>query len=279
MRILLTGASGGIGAALAQAFAREGHAILLQGRREAGLAELKRSLGDDADCETVIADLTNAADRERLCQRARAFAVDTLCTNAGINQFGAFPDSDVSAIIDTNVTATLLLTQTLLPLLLDGARPRIIIIGSAFGAIGFPGYAAYSASKFALRGFSEALGREYADTALSVHYLSPRATETSMNDSRVTALNVELGTQTDTPELVASQVLRALRSDRRRLQLGAAETLQTRFNALFPGLVDRALRAKLPVIKKYFKEIDHDEADSVYTDDPARGDVCPGGSA
>jgi hypothetical protein len=78
-----------------------------------------------------------------------------------------------------------------------------------------------------------------------------------MNDTRVTRMNAELGTVTDLPEAVAAQVLAALRSDRRRMQLGRAESLQSRLNALLPGIVDRALLGKLPVIRKYLEETQH----------------------
>ena len=256
MRVLLTGASGGIGAALARAFAEQGHFLLLQGRDATRLAALKDSLGDAA-CESVLADLTVAEDRSRLCAAAIAHGVDTLCNNAGINQFGAFGESDVARIIDVNVTATLQLTQELLPQLLRQPRPRLIIIGSAFGAIGFPGYTAYCTSKFALRGFAEALSREYADSPLRVHYISPRATATPMNSARVNALNAALGTATDSAESVADRVLKALASDTRRRQIGTTESLQSSLNAIAPSIVDRALRGKLPLIKQHFKEMEN----------------------
>ena len=256
MRILLTGASGGIGTALATAFADAGHTLVLQGRDERRLGQLRESLAN-VDCVTVDADLTVHGDRQRVLDAAKTHGIDTLCNTAGINQFGAFAACDVARLIEVNVTATLLLTQALLPHLLEQASPRVVVIGSAFGAIGFPGYAAYCASKFALRGFAESLSREFADTALRVHYISPRATATSMNDARVTALNEELGTNTDTPDTVAAHVLRTLARDRRRRQIGAPEALQSSLNAIAPSIVDRALRSRLPTIKRYFEEVDH----------------------
>lgn len=256
MRILLTGASGGIGGALARAFAQQGHFLLLQGRDESRLQALRDSL-PDAECELIIADLTMPEDLQRVCREASAQGVDTLCNNAGINQFGSFGDSDIARIISINVTATLQLTQSLLPHLLQQRSPRLIVIGSAFGAIGFPGYTAYCTSKFALRGFAESLSREYADSALRVHYISPRATATTMNSARVNALNEALGTVTDSPEVVAGRVLQALDRDLRRRQIGATESLQSSLNAIAPSLVDRALRGKLSLIKEHFKETEN----------------------
>jgi short-subunit dehydrogenase len=257
MRILLTGATGGIGAALARAFAYDGHALLLQGRNEARLDELKAELGE-TECTTVSADLNDHEGRDRLAQAAEEFLIDTLCNNAGVNQFAAFEQTDIAPLIHTNVTATMQLTQILIPTLLTQPSARILIIGSAFGAIGFPGYSAYCASKFALRGFAEALGREYADTPLKVHYFAPRATATTMNDDRVRRMNAELGTSSDTPWEVATTILAALKKDKPRLQLGFPERMQTRLNALLPGIVDKALGSQLPIIKRYLLETSHD---------------------
>lgn len=253
MRVLLTGASGGIGSALARDFADRGHALLLQGRDAGRLRALQSSIAG-VECDFITGDLTDADERQRVAEAAGAFAVDTLCNNAGINHFGAFVGCDAARLIDVNVTATLALTQAVLPQLMSTEAPRVAIIGSAFGSIGFPGYATYCASKFALRGFAESLAREYADTPLRVSYISPRATATTMNDDRVNALNEALGTATDAPEVVAREVLQCLERDRRRQQIGRTESFQGSINAVAPALVDRALRGKLHTIKKFFPE-------------------------
>lgn len=257
MKILLTGATGGIGQALAKALAADGDYLLLQGRNRQRLEQLEKALGAE-HCTTVVADLNNPQDREALVERAGEVGVDCLCNNAGINSFGPFSDVDVSGIIETNLSSTLLLTQALLPQLLSRDSARIVNIGSAFGAIGFPGYAVYCATKYALRGFSEALSRELADTGVRVHYFAPRATSTAMNAGSADALNQELGVSSDTPETVAKRILKALKSDRRRLQIGRKEALQTRVNALLPGMVDRAISDQLSTIKSHYpKETSH----------------------
>lgn len=254
MRILLTGATGGIGSALARVFAADGAHLLLQGRNQERLDALVCELGDDR-CLAVSADLTRAEDCARLIDAASGFDVDTLCNNAGINSFSSFANTDIAALINTNVTATLTLTQGLLPQLMSTSAPRVITIGSAFGSIGYPGYATYCASKFALRGFSEALQREYADTALEVFYLAPRATATPMNDARIDAMNHDLGNSTDSPETVAKAVLGALHKGRHRLQIGGSkEALQVHLNSILPGLVDRAISKQLPTIKQYLAD-------------------------
>lgn len=93
----------------------------------------------------------------------------------------------------------MLLTHALLPLLQRAPEAAVVNVGSAFGALGHPGFTAYCASKFGLRGFTEALARELADGKIRVLYLAPRVTATAMNDSRVEALNTALGHVVDPP--------------------------------------------------------------------------------
>jgi short-subunit dehydrogenase len=88
---------------------------------------------------------------------------------AGVNQFALLERQDedaISRLIELNVTATLQLTHRLLPLLRIPPRALLVNLGSTFGSIGYPGFAAYCASKFAMRGFSEALRRELADSRI-----------------------------------------------------------------------------------------------------------------
>jgi short-subunit dehydrogenase len=123
-------------------------------------------------------------------------------------------------------------------------------MGSGFGSIGFAGYCGYSASKFALRGFSEALRRELADTQIDVLYLAPRATLTDMNPDEAVALNNELGNTMDTPERVASELMMLLNNAQRTRYIGWPERFFITLNNLFPSLVDKALNKQLPAIRR-----------------------------
>lgn len=195
------------------------------------------------------------AGRDALVAAAQNFGgLNCLINAAGVNRFGLLDQQDeqqIAELIGLNVTATLQLTQRLLPLLRAQRRALVINVGSTFGAIGYPGFAAYCASKFAVRGFSEALRRELADTHVRVLYFAPRATRTAMNAPSVVAMNDELGVAMDDPAQVAEQLLDAIGREQEERHLGWPERLFVRLNGLLPRVVDQALRKQLPIIQRF----------------------------
>jgi short-subunit dehydrogenase len=132
----------------------------------------------------------------------------------------------------------MLLTQALLPHLRGLPRAQIVYVGSALGRIGLPGFSVYSASKFGLRGFAEALRRELADSAVRVQYIGPRSTRTAFNDAAVEAYNLETGTATDPPEVVAAALLRLVESEAAERFVGYPERIAVRLNGVAPTLLD-----------------------------------------
>jgi short-subunit dehydrogenase len=146
------------------------------------------------------------------------------------------------------------LTRALLPQLRAQPAAAVLNVGSVFGSIAYPGFAAYSASKFALRGYTEALRRELADSSVSVHYLAPRATRTGFNASSVERMNAELGVAMDPPETVAAAACEMLERGRPYAVLGWPERLFVRINSLLPRVVDGSLRKQLPVIRRHAAE-------------------------
>lgn len=255
-RAVVTGASGGIGRALVPVLAAGGARLLLVGRTAAGLEEMAAAYPGQIDW--VVADIRERGGREAVQSAARRLSgINTLINAAGVNQFSLLDQQDEEAIADliqVNVTATLQLTHRLLPILRQQGRALVVNIGSTFGSIGYPGFTAYCASKFAIRGFSEALRRELADTQVKVLYLAPRATRTSMNSDSVVAMNTELKVAMDDPQLVASTVRAAIESEREELYMGWPEKLFVRLNGLLPRVVDQALRKQLPVIQRFARK-------------------------
>ena len=252
-RALITGASGGIGQALVYALASEGAHLLLAGRHLDALQPLLKRFPQQI--QLVQADIGTRAGRDALVAAAQNFGgLNCVINAAGVNRFGLLDQQDeqqIAELIGLNVTATLQLTQRLLPLLRAQRRALLINVGSTFGTIGYPGFAAYCASKFALRGFSEALRRELADTNVRVLYFAPRATRTAMNAPSVVAMNDELGVAMDDPEKVAAELLQAIRHEQEERYLGWPERLFVRLNGLLPRVVDQALRKQLPIIQRF----------------------------
>jgi len=256
-RVLITGGAGGIGRALARELLDAGASVLLAGRSATALADAARALGgDDARVGTLVADLTSAADRLRLVACASTWngGIDVLVNNAGVSHFGLYGDAAPECIEQTlaiDLLAPMLLVRALLPTLSKRPQAAIVNVGSVFGAIGYPGNAAYSAAKFGLRGFSEALRRELGGGAVRVLHVAPRATRTAINSRAVEALNLDLGVATDAPETVAAWIRERLERGLADCTLGWPERLFVKLNALLPRLVDGALRKQLPAIKRH----------------------------
>jgi short-subunit dehydrogenase len=259
-RAVLTGATGGIGRAMALRLGPLCESLLLVARSIAPLTALAREVETAGGCARAVpADLTTPAGREAVLRAASETSkgIDLLVNNAGAGDFGWLADqddADLERIVNVNVLAPMQLTRRLLPLMLAQPAARIVNVGSIFGYLGYPGHAAYSASKFALRGFSEALRRELADGPVQVTYFAPRATRTAMNGTAMCALNAELGIAMDPPEAVAAALVALLEKPARERPLGMPERLFARLNQIVPGLVDRALRRQLPIIRRHARD-------------------------
>jgi short-subunit dehydrogenase len=252
VRAVLTGASGGIGMAIAQALCSRGVQVLAVSRQQAPLLPLLAQY--PGLLQWVQADLTTPAGRQHVLMTARSIqGINLLINAAGVNHFAMLeqlPGTEIEAMLDINLNAPIQLTSLLLPLLRQAEQAMVVNVGSTYGALGYPGYATYCASKFALRGFSEALRRELADTSVGVLYVAPRATRTTMNSPAAQALNSALNSAEDEPQKVAEAVVHAILGDRRELYLGWPERFFVRLNALLPHLVDRGLRKHLPLIRQ-----------------------------
>ena len=258
-RAVITGASGGIGGAIAAALAARCTALRLVGRDAARLESRSaalRAAHPSLDARAVVADVTRAAGRARVVEATCEMnGANLLVNSAGVSDFSLFeaqPEAALESMVTTNLLAPMLLTRALLPLLRARPAARIVNVGSILGYLGYPGCVAYSASKFGLRGFSEALRRELADTGVGVQYFAPRATRTALNSDAMCRLNAELKVAVDTPEQVAQEFLALLDTPQRaESRVGFPEKLFARLNQLLPGLVDGSLRKQLPLIRKY----------------------------
>ncbi|MGE0622359.1 MAG: SDR family oxidoreductase [Pseudomonadales bacterium] len=250
---VLTGATGGIGRALAAVLAANGAKLLIAGRDEAALAALVHDLPPGSVLDTFRGDITDSRARLALAERAAAHSADTLVNLCGQNDVSLFesqcPDA-IASMVAANLHAPMALTRLMLPALSGRPRPLVVNVGSVFGQIGYPGYAAYCATKFGLRGFSEALRRELQDTAVRIVHVEPRATRTGMNHGLGERLNDALGNRVDAPDDVAERIAHAMARNRPSTVIGFPERLYARINALLPSVIDRALAGQLSTLKK-----------------------------
>lgn len=259
-RVLITGATGGLGEALARAFAAAGADLLLSGRDRGRLTVLAESLrGAGRTVAIVNADLTREDDLASLVAAARDFQIDVLVNNAGALAFGLYEDQswpEIARLLETNLAAPMRLTGALLPWLRTRPRAAIVNVGSTFGSLPFPGFAGYSASKAGLRGFSRALRRELADSAITVVHVAPRAIATPLNPPAVDALNRALRSHVDLPEAAARGIVAALRAGCGLRHLGFPERLFAWLDGVAPAVIDRALAGKLATIRRFARPID-----------------------
>jgi len=254
-RIVLTGAAGGMGSVLAVELAKRGARLALVDANAEALQHLTATI---AGADAVSGDLSSAAGCQAVavaCEE-KLGGIDLLINLAGVNSFAAFEDESVDKIelmMHVNLLAPMWLTRAFLPAMLEQKAGRIVNVGSTFGSIGFAYFTTYSASKFGLRGFSEALRRELADSGVSVAYIAPRAVKTAMNSDAVHRMGEATGMNMDEPNAVVEKIIEAIESDRKDVYLGFPESLFVRINAILPRIVDNSVAAKNRIARKFAK--------------------------
>lgn len=237
--VLITGAGSGIGRALAMQADRHGHRTILVGRRPEPLAQTAESL---RDALVLPADVTTPEGRAAIVATVGDTGLDILIHNAGTVPSGALEtltDPDIAGLLALNVAAPLALTRDLLDPL-TASRGQVVMVGSVFGEIAFPYFAAYSASKSALRGLADALRRELAPRGIAVTHLAPRGTRTDAAQG-FDALVGPMAMALDAPAAVAERAWQAIAARRRNQLPATRERLFIALQRLCPSLIDHAL--------------------------------------
>jgi 3-oxoacyl-[acyl-carrier protein] reductase len=183
-RALVTGASGGIGSAIARGLGAQGAALVLTGRRQDALDTLAGELG--AACQVEVADLGEPGEAERLIKRVEdAGGLDVLVNNAGITRDNLalrLKDDEWQTVLDVNLTAGFRLIRAALRGMMKRRFGRIINITSVVGVTGNPGQANYAAAKAGLIGMSKSLAAEVASRGITVNCVAPGFIESPMTD-------------------------------------------------------------------------------------------------
>ena len=189
-RIIVTGASSGIGRAVALELAREGAKLLVTARREDRLRQLaEEAAAVNGRIEILAGDITDEQTRRRTFDAVQSHfgGLDILINNAGIGALGRFEDNDperLRAVFEINFFALAEMTRSALPLLRNGTNPMLVNVGSILGRRGVPCMSEYSASKFAVQGLSEAIRAEFIRHGIDVLVVNPGTTETEFFDGK-----------------------------------------------------------------------------------------------
>lgn len=255
--ILLTGATGGIGKHLALMLARKGANMILVGRDSGKLAALSQQIQDKGGkAKTIAADLEVEGSVQQVAQQALQLfnGVDILINNAAILDFIQFEDQSperIAQMVHTNVTAPLQLTNVLLPHFKASNQGQLVMIGSILGSLGFPHYATYCATKFAIHGFSQALRRELVETNIGVTYIAPRGVNTPMNDAVTLAMLAKTGGNIDEPEKVAAIIVKAIEQEKQEVFIGQPESFFAWLNGLLPSVVNIGLKKQAKLAREF----------------------------
>ncbi len=252
-RILITGASGGIGRCIAEQAAAAGARLALSGRSADRLDALVRDLtARGGDVRAVTADLAVDADRKRLMETVveQLGGLDVLVNNAGVSSFGHFAGSTEAVlrqVMEVNFFAPTELIRLAIPALRRGDQPAVLNLASMCGRRGMPAWPEYSASKFALVGLTEALRGELARFDIDVLLVLPGLTASNLasgllrNDGRY-PIDFAGGLP---PATVAAGVLHALRRNRTETVLGRDARWILFVQRFFPRLVNYLLARKV----------------------------------
>lgn len=249
-RIAITGASGGIGLALARALAQQGARLVLAARSQAKLDELARTLPGEA--LVVAADVTKDDDRQRLLDRAveRFGGLDVLINNAGVCSWAHFSESNedvLRTIMEVNFFGPADLTRRAIPILTEGDQPAVVNIASMCGRRAMPAFPEYSASKYALCGLTEALRGELARFAIDILLIVPGLTRSDLEKNYLlnkgrADIAYDQGME---PGYVADRIVRSLQKNKTETVLGSEAQWMLRFNKFFPRLTDWLIARKI----------------------------------
>lgn len=256
---LITGAGSGLGRALAVELAARGATrLFLVGRRFEALEETRARLASPEAGTSLASDLTDSAQLERLIRLVKSFTpkLDLLVNNAGMVAAAPFETQGEDAwrrMLELNLIAPMRLTRRLLPLLRCSFQARVANVGSMLGDIGFPHFAVYSATKFGLRGWSEALRRELNADGIGVTYCGPRGLRTPAAEgfsAHAQAFRMPL----DEPEDVARRIVTAIARNARDVYPSGPERLFLLIQRLLPGVVDRGVARDFARALPHLKE-------------------------
>ena len=250
----ITGASSGIGEAVAKTLAAKGMKLVLSARRSERLEELKAACPRPTDVLVLPLDVTDEDAVARAVPEAeRAFGgIDLLFHSAGVTQRSHAVDTQldtVRRIMDINFFGAVDITQRCLPGMLARGSGHIAVVSSLAGHVGTPRRSSYSASKHALQGYFDSLRAEVHDLGVHVTLLCPGFIKTDLTHSALTGDGSSYGDKPDavkrsaiTPEACAEQMVEAIEKDATEVLIGGKELSAAYLKRVSPGLLAKVIR-------------------------------------
>ena len=251
--VWITGASSGIGEALAYELAARGARLVLSARREGELERVSAACARSDEHSIVVLDLADPASLEAAARDvlARPGLPDVVVHNAGVSQRARAEDTDVAVIrriLEVDFFGTVALTLHLLPAMLERGSGRFVVVSSLVGKIGTPLRSAYSAAKHALHGWFDSLRAEVHDRGIRVTIACPGFVRTPLPIHALTGDGTPQGTMDRAqrngldPARVARRVARAIERGEDELLIAGREGLAVHLHRFFPGLFRRIIR-------------------------------------
>lgn len=253
-KVLITGASSGIGEALAYEFAKEGAFLILAARNIEELERVKLNCVGAANVITIFLDIS---DHQSVFAKIKLLldefgAIDVLVNNAGISQRSLAINTYFEVekqMIDVNLLGTIAVTKALLPSMVQQGNCEIVVISSIMGKLGGPLRSAYAASKHGLHGFFDTLRAEHYKDGLKVLIVCPGYIKTNISINALTGSGKPQGTMDEatgkglSTDYIAAKILKALKRNKQEIIVAKSrEKMGVLLKRFFPGLLSRIIR-------------------------------------
>ncbi len=254
-RIWITGASSGIGEALALAFAKNGAQLILSARNEKELNRVAAAANEAGAVSVIVQplDLAQHATLPQLAEKVLKLVgkLDILINNGGISQRALALDTTLDVdrkLMDVNYFGTVALTKAVLPAMLTHQLGHIVTVTSLTGKFGSPYRSSYAATKHALHGFFDSLRAELSETHIKVTLICPGFIRTNISIHALTGDGAPLGTMDEStdrgmdPEVLADKILRTIERGKEEAYFGGREVLGVYLKRFFPAYFSRMIR-------------------------------------
>jgi short-subunit dehydrogenase len=251
--IWITGASSGIGEALAYAFAREGACLVLSARREVELDRVRRACARPETHVVVPLDLTRSDSFAGVAADvlARNGGIDVLVNNGGVSQRGLAAETTLAVerqIMEIDYFGAVALTKAVLPAMRARRRGHVVVVSSVMGYVGTPMRSSYAAAKHALHGYFDSLRAEVWRDGIKVMIACPGYVRTAVSDNALTADGARHARTDRTqargiaPDRCAAAIVRAVARGREEVAVGGPEIYGIWLQRFFPRLFSRLAR-------------------------------------